>query len=57
MSNGEIILYSTGDNTAQFRLKAIDGMVWLTVGYRILSPRGTQFRQWATIIFNRKAVA
>ena len=115
MSNGEIILYTTGDNTAQLRLKAIDGTVWLNqpeiaflfdkarstiaehiqtvfeegelspdsvcrnfrqtasdgktyevlhynlemilaVGYRVRSPRGTQFRQWATTILREYLV-
>jgi hypothetical protein len=106
----EIVLYATGDGSARFFLKAIDGSVWLTqaelaalfqtsvpninvhvknvieegelaevrtikdylivqqegrreirrsvkhynldmilaIGYRVKSPRGTQFRQWAT---------
>ena len=29
MSNGEIILYTTPDGKAQFRLKALDGSIWL----------------------------
>ena len=30
MANGELVLYTTDDGTAQIHLRAIDGSVWLT---------------------------
>lgn len=111
MTNGELILYTTEDGTAEIQLRAVDGTVWLTqteiavlfdttkqnvslhlknvfadgelvedsvvkeslttasdgkayrtrhyrleailaVGYRVRSPRGAQFRRWATTILD-----
>jgi hypothetical protein len=50
----ELVLYSSDDGQTRLYLRVEGETVWLNldlilaIGYRVRSPRGVQFRQWAT---------
>jgi hypothetical protein len=56
----EIEIYKSPDNKVELQVNLENDTIWLTqkqmadlfgiisVGYRVKSKRGTQFRQWAT---------